>query len=124
MAIAIFRPEQCYPPRKAAVWFDFLMLKPGSNYPSDEEIAQLRSHPDFPQYEKWGAIEIIEEKAEVELEAKPKSALSNLNVENALKTIEVCHEISQLESWLENEARVTIRRAINTRIGEIKGGIE
>lgn len=125
MSTVVFRPEKCYPPRKSAIWFDSLMLRPGSNLNfSDQQVAKLRSHPDFSKYEQWGAIEIVEPKAEVDLEEKPKSLLSTMNVDNAIKTIEGCHDVGQLESWLVNEARVTIRRAINTRITEIKGGNE
>lgn len=125
MTTVIFRPEKCYPPRKAAIWFDALMLRPGSNLNlSDFQVGKLRSHPDFPKYQEWGAIEIVEPKTEIDLEEKPKSLLSTMNVDNAIKTIEGCHDIAQLEAWLVNEARVTIRRAINIRITEIRGGNE
>lgn len=125
MSTVIFRPDKCYPPRKAAIWFDSLCLKPGTNLNTSEaQVAKLRSHPDFPKYENWGAIEIVGAKSVVDLEEKPVSPLSTMNVDQAEKTIENCHEVTQLEAWLVNESRVTVRRAINRRITEIKGGNE
>jgi hypothetical protein len=125
MATVILRPEKSFPPRNSNLCFDTLTLKPGSNLNiSDEAVERLRSHPDFPQYERWGAIEIIAPKSEINPNAPQPSELSTMNVDEAEKAIEGCHDIAKLEGWLINESRVTIRRAINRRIGAIREGNE
>jgi hypothetical protein len=125
MSTIILRPEKCFPPRKGLICFDSLTLKPGSNLNiSDTEVEKLRSHPDFPQYEQWDAIEIIEPQAQINPNAPQPSEIASMNVDQAQRVIEACVDITKLESWLVNESRVTIRRAINRRITEIKGGNE
>jgi hypothetical protein len=125
MPTIILRPEKCFPPRKGLLCFDSLTLKPGSNLNiSDADVERLRSHPDFPQYEQWGAIEIIEPQTEINPHAPQPSEIATMNVDQAQRVIESCGDIAKLEGWLINESRVTIRRAINRRITEIKGGNE
>ncbi|PHJ59591.1 hypothetical protein VF14_08955 [Nostoc linckia z18] len=125
MATIILRPEKSFPPRNGPVCFDSLTLRPGSNLNiSDDIVEQLRSHPDFPQYERWGAIEIISPKTEINPNAPQPSELSTMNVEEAEKVIENCADVAKLEAWLASESRVTVRRAINRRIAAIKGGNE
>ncbi|MCC5636317.1 hypothetical protein LC593_10695 [Nostoc sp. CHAB 5844] len=125
MATIILRPEKSFPPRNGPVCFDTLTLKPGSNLNvSDEAVEGLRSHPDFPQYERWGAIEIISPKTEINPNTPQPSELSTMNVDEAEKVIEGCPDIAKLESWLTPESRITVRRAINRRITAIKGGNE
>jgi hypothetical protein len=135
MTTVIFKPQKLFPPRNSAITFsqskhgsineDFsLTLKAGANIGfSDTEISQLRSHPDFPQYEQWGALEIVEAKTTVD-SLPPKSELSSLSEDNAIAVIENTSDAKQLAEWLKSEQRVNIRRTINTRITNIKKGKE
>jgi hypothetical protein len=137
MATVIFQPQKAFPPRSSAVTFSrskhglkggeefSLTLKPGANTDfSEANITQLQSHPDFPQYEKWGAIEIVGEKKIVDLAAPQPSELGTLNEDEAIAVIENCHDAAQLTLWLKLEQRVNIRRTLNTRINNIKKGKE
>lgn len=121
----ILRPDKCFPPRNSAICFDTLTLKPGSNLDiSDEAVEKLRSHPDFAQYERWGAIEIISPKAEINPSLKQPSELGNMSADEAVALIEECHDLAKLSAWLQHETRITVRRAIQRRITAIKGGKE
>ena len=121
----ILRPDKCFPPRNSAICFDTLTLRPGSNLDiADEAVEKLRSHPDFSQYERWGAIEIIAPKTEINPAAKQPSELGNMSVDEAVALIEECHDLVKLSAWLINEIRVPVRRAINRRITAIKEGRE
>ena len=135
MTTVIFKPQKIYPPRNSAITFsrskhgksgeDFsLTLKPGANTGfSDTEITQLRSHPDFPQYEQWGALEIVEAKPTVDLSVQ-SSEIALLDEDKAISIIENTNNVQQLAEWLKLEQRVNIRRTLNTRITNIKKGKE
>lgn len=135
MTTVIFKPQKTFPPRNSNITFsrskhgkggeDFsLTLKPGANTGfSDTEISQLRSHPDFPQYEQWGALEIVEAKATVDLSPQ-LSEIALLSEDKAISVIENTSDAAQLAEWLKLEQRLNIRRSINTRIANIKKGKE
>lgn len=120
----IHYPYKCFPPRAGATCFDLIMLRPGTNHLESSEIEALKAHTDYPQYEKWGAIEILGAKPKINPKEQVPSELSKLNVDEAEKLIENCHDAAKLESWLTNESRVTLRQAINRRVGQIKSGNE
>lgn len=124
MPEVLFYPQRCYPPSNATHMFDRLGLAPGRNVLSETQIAQLKSHPSYPRYETWKAIDFIGEAPQtIELEGSTPS-LSGMSVEDAEKLVELSHDVSELEGWLKLESRVTLRRAINKRITAIKGGNE
>lgn len=135
MTIVIFKPQKTFPPRNSAITFscskhgtngeDFsLTLRPGANTEfSDNEISQLRSHPDFPQYEQWGALEIVEAKPTVDLSPQ-SSEIALLSEDKAISVIENTSDASKLQEWLKLEQRVNIRRTLNTRLANIKKGKE
>ncbi|MBW4668430.1 MAG: hypothetical protein KME60_13630 [Cyanomargarita calcarea GSE-NOS-MK-12-04C] len=119
----LYFPNKAFPPRSGNVFFDTIALKPGTNnHLSADDIAALKAHPDFPQYEKWGAIEIVGTVAEIKPVAA--SSLSQLSAEEAEKTIESTHDAEKLAEWMKNESRITVRRALNRRIQQIKSGDE
>lgn len=119
----LYFPSKAFPPRSGNIFFDAIALKPGTNnHLSAEDIATLRLHPDFPQYEKWGAIEVVGAQAEVKPMAV--SELSKLSPEEAEKTIEATHDLEKLAEWGKNESRVLVRRALNRRTQQIKSGDE
>lgn len=124
MTTVMFYPERTNPPRTGPIAFDSITLKPGTN--TNINVEALRSHPDFDQYLVWDAIKIIEPKETISLDAPQPTILelAKLNVDEATKVVEGCHDIPQLDQWLAVEQRVTLRRVINDRIAAIKGGKE
>lgn len=126
MPEVLFYPQRCFPPSASTHMFDRIALNPGRNLLSEEVIAQLQSHPSYPKYETWKAIEVVRNApTEIELGvATPTSSLSELSVEDAEKLVEFSRDVSELEGWLAVEKRTTLRRAINKRITAIKGGNE
>lgn len=123
MQKVLYFPNKAFPPRSGNIFFDAIALRPGTNnHLSAEDIAVLKTHPDFPQYEKWGAIEIIG--ANPEIKPVAVSELSKLSAEEAERTIEATHDVEKLAEWAKNESRVIVRRALNRRIQQIKNGDE
>ncbi len=123
MKTIIFRPHKCYPPSNAAHYFDSLRLEPGSKQYSENDVAQLLAHPDYPRYQAWDAIEILEPKVEIQTE-QPSSGLSIYSADQAEKVIQSCHDLATLQGWLKDEKRTTVRQTINRRIAAIKRGEE
>jgi hypothetical protein len=122
--IVIFKPENCYPPRRAGIQLDQIVLTPGVNHLSPEQTARLRAHPTFGQYQARNAIVVQEPVSEVTpipLSDVP-SNLSGYNVEQAEEIIDQTHDVDVLQRWLSGETRKTARTVIERRIDNLKGG--
>jgi hypothetical protein len=122
----IFRPKNCNPELgpKTKIWFDNIMLSPGArNLLSDSELETLISHPDFPRYENWKAIEVKGEAVEV-LESAPGAAdypasLAEYSVDEAEDIVNEVDDPEVLRAWFEQETRVTLRKILARQIEEI-----
>ena len=124
----VYKPSKTYPPQAATaeVWFDNLVLKPGSrNFLSDSQLAELQAHPDYARYQGWGAIEVISpELATPELPITDRgtaypSNLSGISVEKAEDIVNACDDLAVLRAWFDAETRKTLREILTRRIEEI-----
>lgn len=119
----IFSPHRVYPPSKTAHYFNNLRLAPGSQVYSDDDVAALLAHPDYPRYKAWDAIAILEPQSEVVITPQqPGNSLSTYSVDDAETIVLNCHDAAQLQEWLKDEKRATLRQIINRRIKAIAEG--
>lgn len=124
----VYKPTACFPPKGVAseVFFDSLCLKAGAkNYLTDDELERLISHDDYPRYEAWGAIEVIQPEQEApELAPAPgqpiyPANLSGISVEKAEDIVNGCDDVVVLRAWFDAETRKTLREILTRRIEEI-----
>lgn len=143
---AIFKPDKCVPTSRVAHSFHttvvtgtrqdpktgeeieikenrHIELVPGVNYLPQEKFALLESHPDYPQYEKWGAIVLFTPQVEeLAAEAEDSNDLSGYSGDDAQEIIAAQDDVDILKAWLKAEKRKTVQRAINARITQIESG--
>lgn len=123
----VYKPTACFPPKGVAseVYFDSLRIQAGpKNYLDDADLERLISHPDYPQYEAWGAIEVIQpdqEPAPAPVPGQPvyPANLSGISVEKAENVVNGCDDVTVLRAWFDSETRKTLREIITRRIEEI-----
>ena len=69
-----------------------------------------------------GAIEEVKEQLTVEEIPHDVQTLSNMPLVEAIRTIEIIHDLGQLTEWKKIEGRVRVRNAIAKRQEAIKIG--
>jgi hypothetical protein len=128
MQILIFHPDRCVPPSTVAHTFDGVALVPGRNNLTPDSLTLVLSHPDFPKYKNWGAINVIEPTVETEtVQHNANSELESLakyNVEDIDEILDATNDVELLQKWLQKETRKTVRPQIILRINAIKAGNE
>lgn len=128
--VIIFHPERCVPSSVVGHSFDGLELKPGRNILADYAFAKLNKNASYPNYIKWGAIQVLGEEKEVNI-VDPKAnvelvSLGQFNVESddIPNLLAVTVDIETLEGWRKKETRANVRTQITQRINILKQGNE
>jgi len=128
--VIIFHPDRCVPSSVVGHSFDGLELKPGRNILADYAFAKLNKNASYPQYLKWGAIQvlggekevnIIDPEANIELE---NLAQFSVESDDIPKLLAVTVDIETLEKWRLKESRANVRAQIAQRIKVLKQGNE
>lgn len=118
--LVIFRPEKCVPPMGSTRYLDHIALHEGVNDTlTAEDIKALKAHDSYPQYEKWGAIEIKEDVTPgvVDPQANTEVAdLANYNEDDATDIIRETIDKDTLARWLSTETRKGVRSVLTARI--------
>lgn len=126
----VYKPSKCYPPQAATaeVWFDNVILRPGAgNFLNDSQLDTLISHPDFPRYEAWDALEVVTpdtpapELPTVAGAATYPASLGGISVDKAEDIVNACDDVAVLRAWFDAETRKTLREILTRRISEIVG---
>jgi hypothetical protein len=122
-----YRPELENPPREGGFGIitetGMIQLAPGLNQDVPElQWKTARENKTVKRLMNIGAIEEVKEQITVETIPQSVQTLINMPLVEALRTIEVIHEVDQLTEWKKSEGRVRIRNAITKRQEAIKTG--
>jgi hypothetical protein len=122
-----YRPELENPPREGGFGIimerGMIQLAPGLNQEvPDDQWKEARENRMVKRLMAIGAIEEVREQITVEKIPQSIETLTNIPLVEALRTIELIHDDSQLTDWKKVEGRVRVRNAINKRLDAIKRG--
>ena len=122
-----YRPELENPPREGGFGIitetGMIQLAPGLNQDVPElQWKTARENKTVKRLMNIGAIEEVKEQITVETIPQSVQTLINMPLVEALRTIEVIHEVDQLTEWKKSEGRIRIRNAITKRQEAIKTG--
>jgi hypothetical protein len=122
-----YRPELENPPREGGFGIimerGMIQLAPGLNQEvPDDQWKEARENRMVKRLMAIGAIEEVREQITVEKIPQSIETLTNIPLVEALRTIELIHDDSQLADWKKVEGRVRVRNAINKRLDAIKRG--
>lgn len=122
-----YRPELENPPREGGFGIitetGMIQLAPGLNQDVPElQWKTARENQTVKRLMNIGAIEEVKEQITVDTIPQSVQTLINMPLVEALRTIEVIHEVDQLTEWKKSEGRVRIRNAITKRQEAIKTG--
>ena len=122
-----YRPELENPPREGGFGIitdtGMIQLAPGLNQDVPElQWKTARENKTVKRLMNIGAIEEVKEQITVETIPHSVQTLINMPIVEALRTIEVIHDVDQLIEWKKNEGRVRVRNAIIKRQEAIKTG--
>ena len=122
-----YRPELENPPRDAGFGIitksGLIQLTPGLNQEiPEQQWAKARENAAIKRLMTIGAIEEVREQLTVEEIPHDVQTLSNMPLVEAIRTIEIIHDLGQLTEWKKIEGRVRVRNAIAKRQEAIKIG--
>jgi hypothetical protein len=122
-----YRPELENPPREGGFGIitesGMIQLAPGLNQEiPEQQWAKARENAAIKRLMTIGAIEEVREQLTVEEIPHDVQTLSNMPLIEAIRTIEIIHDLGQLAEWKKIEGRVRVRNAIAKRQEAIKIG--
>ena len=122
-----YRPELENPPREGGFGIitesGMIQLAPGLNQEiPEQQWAKARENASIKRLMMIGAIEEVKEQLTVEEIPHDVQTLSNMPLIEAIRTIEIIHDLGQLTEWKKIEGRVRVRNAIAKRQEAIKIG--
>jgi hypothetical protein len=122
-----YRPELENPPREGGFGIitesGMIQLTPGLNQEiPEQQWAKARENASIKRLMTIGAIEEVKEQLTVEEIPHDVQTLSNMPLVEAIRTIEIIHDLGQLAEWKKIEGRVRVRNAIAKRQEAIKIG--
>jgi hypothetical protein len=122
-----YRPELENPPREGGFGIitesGMIQLAPGLNQEiPEQQWMKARESTAVKRLLKIGAIEEVKEQLTVEEIPHDVQTLSNMPLIEAIRTIEIIHDLGQLTEWKKIEGRVRVRNAIAKRQEAIKIG--
>ena len=122
-----YRPELENPPREGGFGIitesGMIQLAPGLNQEIPvQQWAKARENAAIKRLMTIGAIEEVKEQLTVEEIPHDVQTLSNMPLIEAIRTIEIIHDLGQLTEWKKIEGRVRVRNAIAKRQEAIKIG--
>ena len=121
------RPELENPPREGGLGVvteaGMIQLSPGAKLDVPEtKWAQARQTPTVQRLMSLGAIEELKEQATVQDIPQTTDALTSLPLSEAIRLLEVMHDVEQLTDWVKVEGRTRVRNAIRRRVEAIRIG--
>lgn len=122
-----YRPELENPPRDAGFGIitksGLIQLTPGLNQDiPDEKWSEAKENSTVRKLMAIGAIEEMKEQVMVQDLPETVQSLSELPLSNAIRAIELIHDIDRLSEWRKIEGRVRVRNAISKRQEAIRIG--
>jgi hypothetical protein len=122
-----YRPELENPPREGGFGIitdsGMIQLAPGLNQEiPEQQWLKARENASIKRLMTIGAIEEVREQLTVEEIPHDVQTLSNMPLIEAIRTIEIIHDLGQLTEWKKIEGRVRVRNAIAKRQEAIKIG--
>ena len=122
-----YRPELENPHREGGFGIitesGMIQLAPGLNQEVPaQQWMKARESTAVKRLLKIGAIEEVKEQLTVEEVPHDVQTLSNMPLIEAIRTIEIIHDLDQLAEWKKIEGRVRVRNAIAKRQEAIKIG--
>ena len=122
-----YRPELENQPREGGFGIitesGMIQLAPGLNQEVPaQQWMKARESTAVKRLLKIGAIEEVKEQLTVEEVPHDVQTLSNMPLIEAIRTIEIIHDLDQLAEWKKIEGRVRVRNAIAKRQEAIKIG--
>ena len=122
-----YRPELENPPREGGFGIitdgGMIQLAPGLNQEVPEiQWKKARENRTVKRLLSIGAIEELREQMTVETIPQDVETLINMPIVEALRTIEIAHDVEQLSEWKKREGRVRVRNGINKRLESIRLG--
>lgn len=124
-------------PRKAAISFNGMRLKPGVTEVSDSQLISLRNNEGFQRREQIGAIRVESEQVKKEdpkpsltppnpppTDIAPDEGLTSLNITEAAAKIKATNDLPTLEKWVEVETagknRKMVLESLDEQINKLK----
>lgn len=125
--LVAYRPELENPPRDGGfgviVEDGLIQLAPGLNKDVPEQKwSQAKQNPTVKKMMQIGALEEVKDQDTVPEVPEDLNVLSNLPLQDALRTIELIHDPQLLLDWKHREGRVRVRNAIVKRREAINSG--
>jgi len=122
-----YRPELENPPRDAGFGIitksGLIQLTPGLNQDiPDERWSEARENNTVRKLMAIGAIEEMKEQVTVQELPEGVESLAELPLTQAIRAIELLHDIERLAEWRKIEGRVRVRNAISKRQEAIRIG--
>lgn len=122
-----YRPELENPPREGGFGIiteaGMIQLTPGLNQEIPEHHWKVaRQSKAVQRLMNIGAIEEVKEQIMVEDVPQDVQTLSQMPLVDAIRMIELIHDVDQLNGWKKIEGRVRVRNAINKRQEAIRIG--
>lgn len=122
-----YRPELENPPREGGFGIitdgGMIQLAPGLNQEVPEtQWKEARENRTVKQLLSIGAIEELREQITVETIPQDVETLINMPIIEALRAIEISHDVDKLTEWKKREGRVRVRNGINKRLESIRIG--
>lgn len=122
-----YRPELENPPRDAGFGIitksGLIQLTPGLNQGiPDDKWKEAKDNGTVKKLMAIGAIEEMQEQVMVEDLPETVQSLSELPLVQAIRAIELIHDVDRLADWRKIEGRVRVRNAISKRQEAIRTG--
>lgn len=122
-----YRPELENPPRDAGFGIitksGLIQLTPGLNQEiPDEKWKEAKDNGTVKKLLAIGAIEELQEQVMVENLPENVQSLSELPLTQAIRAIELIHDVDRLQDWKKIEGRIRVRNAISKRQEAIRIG--
>ncbi len=122
-----YRPELENPPRDAGFGIitksGLIQLTPGLNQGiPDDKWKEAKDNGAVKKLMAIGAIEEMQEQVMVEDLPETVQSLSELPLVQAIRAIELIHDVDRLADWRKIEGRVRVRNAISKRQEAIRTG--
>jgi len=121
-AIVYYDPLQENPRRYGPRSFDFVKLESGRNTLDQRDFETLRSHPEFEEYVKIRAIEVIAS----EIPEVVNESLDYLDANTAIQVVRDEFDAEKLVNWqkqeLSGKKRKTVLNALAIQIKDAKEG--
>ena len=123
MPVVSFDPARQIPPRTGAQGLNSVLLHPGDNILTPEQLAAVEGLDYWRALVEVGAIAVAPDPGEA-VEAEPETIpdITGLNVTQARDLVANCYDVELLRHWQGVDPRKGVQGAISSRLTTLERG--